>query len=309
MRRLALIDLGTNTFHLLVVEMAEDGQTTILYKNKIPVKLGQGGISKGEIAPEAYGRALTALSEFKDIIDQHAVTQIKATATSAIRNAKNGGAMVADIKEKFGFEVEIISGPREAELIFKGVRQAMEIGPKPVLVMDIGGGSVEFIIGTEKGILWKKSFEIGAQRLMDKFFNQDPIAPADVKAQRNYLQDYLQNLTAAVLKYQPETLIGCSGTFDTLVDIDLAAQEKPRPEDASPEMDLPLASFQRIYKDLVTKNRAQRLAIPGMLEMRVEMIVVACVLVDWVLEKFNLEQIRVSSYALKEGVLAEMTGS
>ncbi|WP_066832431.1 Ppx/GppA phosphatase family protein [Rufibacter ruber] len=306
MRRLALIDLGTNTFHLLIVELQEDGGPKTLFKTKVPVKLGQGGISKGEILPEARERGLKTLKEFQEIIAQHGVAEVKATATSAIRNASNGLEVVQAIKEHTGIDVEVISGAREAELIFKGVQQALQIGPKPALVMDIGGGSVEFIIGTDKGILWKRSFEIGAQRLLDKFFHTDPMAPEDVKAQRHYLQDQLQKLTAAVLQHQPEVLVGSSGTFDTLVDMDLAQQGLTRDANGSPEMELSVSTFQRQNKELLQKNRTERMAIPGMLEMRVDMIVVACVLIDWVLEKYNLEHIRVSSYALKEGMLAEL---
>ncbi|RNI33051.1 Ppx/GppA family phosphatase [Rufibacter immobilis] len=308
MRRFALIDLGTNTFHLLIVELDAQGGQQTLYKTKIPVKLGEGGISKGEITSEARERGLKTLAEFREIMNQHQVTVVKATATSALRNASNGPGVVRAIKEHTGIEVEIVSGAREAELIFKGVQQALQIGPKPALVMDIGGGSVEFIIGTDKGILWKKSFEIGAQRLLDKFYpDQEPaIQPAQVKALRHYLQDQLQKLTAAVLQHQPEVLIGSSGTFDTLVDMDLAQQGIVREAEGSPEMELPLTTFQRQYKELLQKNRTERLAIPGMLAMRVDMIVVACVAIDWVLEKYNLDQMRVSAYALKEGMLAEL---
>ncbi|WP_192823297.1 Ppx/GppA phosphatase family protein [Rufibacter sp. LB8] len=308
MSRLALIDLGTNTFHLLIVEVDENGQAQTLFKTKTPVKLGEGGISKGEITPAARERGLKTLTEFKQIMDQHQVQTVKATATSALRNASNGPEVVQAIKDQTGIAVEVINGAREAELIFKGVQQALEIGPKPALVMDIGGGSIEFIIGSDRGILWKKSFEIGAQRLLDKFYpDQDqPIAPDQVKALRNYLQDHLQKLTAAVLQHQPEILIGSSGTFDTLVDMDLAAQNLTRDSNNTPEMEISLATFQRQYKELLQKNRAERLAIPGMLEMRVDMIVVACVAVDWVVEKYNLEKMRVSAYALKEGMLAEL---
>ncbi|GAA4305544.1 phosphatase [Nibribacter koreensis] len=307
MRRLALIDLGTNTFHLLIAEIADSGERTFLYRTKVPVKLGQGGISKGEITSDARERGLATLKDFKKIIEEHNVTEIKATATSAIRNASNGMEVVQAIREQTGIEVQVISGAREAELIFKGVQEALQMGSSPVLVMDIGGGSVEFIIGSDKGILWKKSFEIGAQRLLDKFFHHDPMSAGEVKAERHYLHDQLQKLTAAVLQWQPDVLIGSSGTFDTLIDMDLAKRGLPaRDENASPESDLTLESFQVLHKELLTKNRAERLAIPGMLEMRVDMIVVATVLIDWVLEKYNMERIRVSSYALKEGLLAEM---
>ncbi|WP_210486543.1 Ppx/GppA phosphatase family protein [Rufibacter aurantiacus] len=307
-RRFALIDLGTNTFHLLIVELDADGGQQTLYKTKVPVKLGEGGISKGEITPAARERGLKTLAEFKEIMDQHGVETVKATATSALRNASNGAEVVAAIKEHTGIDVEVISGAREAELIFKGVQLAMEVGPKPVMVMDIGGGSIEFIIGTDKGILWKKSFEIGAQRLLDKFYpeQEQAIKPEQVKALRHYLQDHLQKLTSAVLQHQPEVLIGSSGTFDTLVDMDLAPQGITRDPNGSPDMSLALATFHRQYKELLQKTRPERLAIPGMLAMRVDMIVVACVAIDWVLEKYNLNKIRVSAYALKEGMLAEL---
>ncbi|ALI99529.1 Ppx/GppA phosphatase family protein [Rufibacter tibetensis] len=306
--RYALIDLGTNTFHLLIVELDAGGVQQTLYKTKVPVKLGQGGINKGEITPEARERGLNTLTEFREIMNQHQVEVVKATATSALRNASNGLEVIQAIKEQTGIDVEVISGAREAELIFKGVQLAMEIGPKPVLVMDIGGGSVEFIIGTEKGVLWKKSFEIGAQRLLDKFYQdqEQAISPEQVKALRHYLQDHLQKLTAAVLQHQPEVLVGSSGTFDTLVDMDLAARNITRDPNGSPDMSLELTTFQKQYKELLQKNRTKRLAIPGMLEMRVDMIVVACVAIAWTLEKFNLEKIRVSAYALKEGMLAEL---
>jgi exopolyphosphatase / guanosine-5'-triphosphate,3'-diphosphate pyrophosphatase len=307
-RRYALIDLGTNTFHLLIVALDPDGAQQTLYKTKVPVKLGEGGISKGEITPEARERGLKALLEFKATMDQHQVDVVKATATSALRNAKNGPEVVQAIRDQTGIEVEIISGAREAELIFKGVQQAMEIGAKPALVMDIGGGSVEFIIGSDRGILWKKSFEIGAQRLLDQFYpdQEQPITPAQIKAIRHYLQDHLQKLTAAVLQHQPEVLIGSSGTFDTLVDMDLAAQGLARDPDGSPDLTLALSTFQRQFKELTRKTRQERLAIPGMLAMRVDMIVVAVTAIDWTLEKYNLEKIRVSAYALKEGMLAEL---
>ncbi|WP_205501741.1 Ppx/GppA phosphatase family protein [Rufibacter psychrotolerans] len=307
-RRLAFIDLGTNTFHLLIVELDAQGVQNTLYKTKVPVKLGEGGISKGEITAAAQDRALRTLGEFKETMTQHGVEAVKATATSALRNASNGAEVVQAIKEQTGIDVEVISGAREAELIFKGVQMAMQVGPKPVLVMDIGGGSVEFILGTDKGILWKKSFEIGAQRLLDKFYpdQEQPIKPEQVKALRHYLQDQLQKLTAAVLQHQPEVLIGSSGTFDTLVDMDLAAQGLTRDLDASPEAELSVNTFLNQYKALLQKSRAERLAIPGMLAMRVDMIVVASVAIAWVLEKYNLEKIRVSAYALKEGMLAEL---
>ena len=304
-RRLALIDMGTNTFHLLISEINSAGDPVSLVKLKEPVKLGQDGISRGAIAPDAVERALQTLSNFKSEIDKHQVEEVKAVATSAVRNAANGTKLVQAIREQIGINVEVISGDREAELIYYGVKSAMEIGTECSLIIDIGGGSVECIICDENTIYWKQSFEIGAQRLMDKFFITDPISAADAEAEMEYLAEQLQPLTEAVTRYKPCVLIGSSGTFDTLCDIDVRRKGLDRTCDPCTEADLTLSDFYEIYDDIIKKTRSERLAIPGMMEMRVDMIVVATILIDFVLENYELNKIRVSSYALKEGLLSE----
>ncbi|RZK28580.1 MAG: phosphatase, partial [Hymenobacter sp.] len=171
-RRLALIDMGTNTFHLLIVEDRPGQPPHPLVRTKVGVRLGEGGISKGEIAPGPYARALQTVRGFKEEIELHQATEVRATATSAMRVSRNGPDLVRDILETTGIQVEVIGGEREAELIAKGIRQAVALGPEKHLLMDIGGGSVEFIIANEATIFWKQSFEIGAQRLLDKFFTE-----------------------------------------------------------------------------------------------------------------------------------------
>ena len=304
-RRLALIDMGTNTFHLLIVEIDATGEPVTLVKRKESIKLGQDGISRGAIAPDAAGRALQALNGFKAEIEEYGVLEVRAVATSAVRNASNGGKLIQAIREQTGIEVDVISGEREAELIYYGVKSALEIGPERSLIIDIGGGSVECIICNGEEIFWKQSFEIGAQRLLDKFFKTDPISEADVAAEMQFLEEALQPLTAAVTHYQPCLLIGSSGTFDTLCDIDVKRKGLDRDCDPCTEAELALPDFYQIYDDILKKSRAERLAIPGMLEMRVDMIVVACILIDQVLESYDLKKIRVSAYALKEGLLSQ----
>ena len=305
-RRLALIDMGTNTFHLLITEINDSGELVTLVRLKEPVKLGQDGISQGTIAPDAVERALQTLTNFKSQIDAHQVQEVKAVATSAVRNASNGSKLVNAIREQIGIEVEVISGDREAELIYYGVKSALEIGEERSLIIDIGGGSVECIICDEDTIFWKRSFEIGAQRLMDKFFNTDPISVMDVEAEKEFLKEQLLPLSEAVTLYNPCILIGSSGTFDTLCDIDVKKKGLDRNCDPCTEADLALADFYDIYYDLIKKKRSERLATPGMIEMRVDMIVVATILIDYILENYELKRIRVSSYALKEGLLHQL---
>ncbi len=305
--RLALIDMGTNTFHLLVTEVNEQGQLRDLYKTKVPVRLGQGGISNGNIAPEAYERALKTLKDFRKVIDEHGAETVRAMATSMVRNAANGDDFVKDIYKQTDIEVEVIDGAHEAELIYCGVRFAGVLDEQTALIMDIGGGSVEFIVCNNQEIFWKRSFEIGAQRLMDQFFTADPIPAESIAAEKAYLAEKLQSLTEAVAKHKPTILVGSSGTFDTLCDINaLRKGDTSRQQTIPPASELTMDDFYSIYKEFLSKTHDERLAIPGMLEMRVDMIVLASIVVDFVLEKYKLQEIRVSSYALKEGVLQQM---
>jgi len=307
MTRLALIDMGTNTFHLLITEVDAQGKLRDLVKTKVPVRLGQGGISTGAIAPEAYERAINTLKVFRKQIDAHEVATVRAMATSMVRNAVNGHDFINDVFEQTGIKVEVIDGNREAELIYYGVRAAGVLDEQTSLVMDIGGGSVEFIICNKRQIFWKRSFEIGAQRLMDQFFRQDPIAPESVEAEKSYLQEKLQPLTEAVATYRPANLVGSSGTFDTLCDIDaLRRGDTTRQQNPPAASRLAAEDFYHIHHELLSKNHEERLAIPGMLEMRVDMIVLASIAVDFVLQQYQLQEIRVSAYALKEGVLQQV---
>ncbi|MCC9137681.1 phosphatase [Pontibacter silvestris] len=306
-KRIALIDMGTNTFHLQVTEVDEQGKLHDLYKTKLPVRLGQGGISTGAIAPEAYERALRTLRDFRKTIDNFDVETVRAMATSMVRNASNGDDFVKDIFKQTDIQVEVISGDREAELIYYGVRAAGVLDEQTALVMDIGGGSVEFIICNKGKIFWKRSFEVGAQRLMDMFFKQDPIPAECVEAEKAYLQEKLQPLTEAVTKFKPTVLVGSSGTFDTLCDIDAISKgDNSRKQNTPPASVLAIEDFYQVHNSLLHKNRDERLVIPGMIEMRVDMIVLASIAVDFVLQQYQLkEKIRVSAYALKEGVLQQ----
>ncbi|MFN3403001.1 MAG: phosphatase [Cytophagaceae bacterium] len=301
-KKIAVLDLGTNTFHLLIAEHS-DNSFKILYKEKLPVKLGQGGITKGVIAPDAYQRAIDTIGHFKKVIDRYDVTATFATGTSALRNAQNSDQLVEEIKEEYNIHIDIISGDKEAQLIYEGVKSALDLGKNTSMIMDIGGGSVEFIICNKAEVLWKKSFEIGAQRLLDGFKPFDPIKQDEISKLKNYFEEKLGELSKAVNKFKPDTLVGSSGTFDTLAEIDFLKKGHKQPEIPGKEYTLTPEEFNFIYHDLLSKNRDERLKIPGMIELRVDMIVVACVMIDYIISTYRIPKLRVSTYALKEGVL------
>lgn len=300
MDKIAIIDLGTNTFHLLIVEVT-DGEEKIIHKEKVAVKLGEGGISEGNISKAAEERALKTMLYFKDKIKEEQVEQIFASATSAMRNAKNGKEVIQRIYDETGISIKLISGLEEAKFIHMGVKKALEIGPEPALIMDIGGGSVEFIICNNIEVFWMQSFEIGAQRLLDKFHKHDPILPKDIEKLDDFLRKELEELKVKMDIYQPHHLIGSSGTFDTLIDINYMEKGIEKPEDVA--FSLSLEDFDRIFDEIIHKSREERMAIPGMIEMRVDMIVVAVCLIQFLIENNEFLDIKVSTYALKEGLL------
>lgn len=302
-QRVAIIDLGTNTFHLLVAEI-EGVQFQILYIEREAVKIGMGGINNGIITDAAIARALTTLQGFKDALAPFQPSQILAFGTSALRNAKNGIAVAEKIKLHTGIECKIISGEEEADYIYYGVRAAVKLGTEKSLIADIGGGSVEFIIGNQNEIFWKRSFEIGGQRLLERFQHHDPILKEELEYLNGYLSKNLEELFQALKKYPVKTLVGSSGTFDTLSDIHCIREGISQGN--TPETPLTLTSFYEIYEQLLSKNREERLQIPGMIELRVDMIVMACALIHFLLQKYPFQNIRVSSYSLKEGVLASL---
>ena len=305
--KVAVIDLGTNTFHLLIARV-DQASHEILLRERKAVKIGEKGINKGEITKAAWNRALKALNEFKATIDEQKIDQVFATATSAIRNASNGQALVKEICQQTGIEIEVISGIREAELIHHGASKALDLGAEKNLIMDIGGGSIEFIIADSSKAYWLRSFEVGGQRLVEKFHKSDPITSSETEELHRFFDAELQPLMEACSKYRPSTLIGCSGTFDTLSDI-YCEQTQTERDLNDTEHPFSIDAFKDIFNDLINKTRKERLEIPGMIEMRVDMIVVACILVDYIIEKLDLKNVRVSAFALKEGILYNVLDS
>ena len=302
----AFIDLGTNTFQLLIV--AQEGNTyQKIHEDSYAAKIGLGGISSGIITQEGLERAVFALKYFQEKLNEEGVIpeNIFATATSAVRNASNGEAFCEEIFQRTGILIKVISGEEEAALIYEGVKLGTPIGNDTSLIIDIGGGSVEFIICNQDRIFWKQSFEIGGQRLMDKFMNSDPISPRSVQSLKDYLEEQLLPLTNAVHQYAPICVIGSAGSFETLIDLYFMKTFGQLPPIEQVSFELPIAEFYDSFLKIVSSNREQRMALAGMIELRVDMIVVGVCLIDFVLKRYDIRQIKVSNFALKEGVLSK----
>lgn len=301
-QRAAIIDLGTNTFHMLVIEW-EGNQYKVLDKLQIPVKLGKGAFQDGEIKAEAYSRGIAALIEFKSLLNSYNISQVEVYGTSALRNAKNASGFLHEAELQLGTPVKVIDGAKEAELIYCGVKRAVPMDEEPHLIMDIGGGSVEFIIADSKNIFWKKSYEIGAARLIEKYNDGDPISEKSIAELEAFLEKELEMLWIKAAKYQVRTLIGASGSFETLAAMEMEVFHSAKQAPHFLHHILQLSLFDKIYNKIINSSQAQIAQIPGMPAFRVEMIGVAVIMIHFVIKKLNIRKLIASDYALKEGVM------
>lgn len=301
--RIAIIDLGTNTFNIIIVEIASDKTYTTLFQAKLPVKLGEGGINQNKIQPAPFQRGIEAIKQHQKAIEKYDVQKVYAFATSAVRDASNGKEFVAKLKLETGYEVQIIDGDKEAEFIYYGVREAAKLTDEPSLIIDIGGGSTEFIIANKDQIFWKQSFLLGAARLLERFNPSDPITDSEIEAIRNYLAGQLVSLYKAIEQFPVKELVGSSGSFDSLAEMIAHRFYTPEILDGKTEYTFNMDDCLAVYDLLLKSTKAERLKMKGLVEMRVDMIVISSIIVHFILSTFGIEKMRLSTYSMKEGVL------
>ena len=303
--RLAVIDCGTNTFNLLIIEVGLNLKYSKIYNDRISVKLGQGSINQGFIDIEPYNRGIEALKKFKTDINKYEVIKVLGFATSAIRDAKNGVQFINQIKSETSIEITIIDGEREAELIYLGNKEAVQLTPNTSLIMDIGGGSNEFILANNNGLLWKQSFPIGAARMLEKFNPSDPITGAEISAINNYLAAELEPLIIASKKYKPSELVGSSGAFDSVIEIICDSFNGEPVCESKTCYEINMDNYNNVSRLITNSSYNERKNIKGLVAMRIDMIVISFIMIDFILNSLNLSKLRVSSYSLKEGALID----
>lgn len=303
MNRYAVIDLGTNTCNLLIANILPDNSFETLYDRKLPVKLGKGGIHKDILLPEAIERGISALQSHSETIQEYGVSQVKVIGTSALRGATNRNEFIERVKSLLGWEIEIIDGELEAELIFKGVRLSLPDGIGKYLILDIGGGSTEFILADNNNIIWKKSFNIGIARALETLQMSDPVTSSEILAFEQWFDEHLQELWIICEQYQPQTLVGCSGAFDTFMDI----HEKAIPDlKIRGVSEFPLNDYHLIHNRLIHSDQETRSKMEGMDQMRVEMIVIASVFTNFILKRLQVKKLLHTHNSLKEGVMERL---
>lgn len=296
MPKKAVIDLGTNTFNLLIAEVYS-AHFDVILKEKVGVGLGIGGINEGYIAPEAFERGLSCLVRYKELCRQHGVSEIRAIGTSAIRGASNQDNFIRTCFEKTGINIEVISGELEAQLIYNGVCWNQKLTEKSI-IMDIGGGSTEFILADQHGVSEMRSFDIGVSRIFQSFNLQDPYSETNVIEVEDWLNKQSKNYFDE-LNYP--VLIGASGSFETFYELIFK-----RSCDAVNELvELPLNELNSVLNELIRSAQIERDRNPYISEIRKKMAGIAAIKTRWVISNLGIERVWLSPYSLKEGALKD----
>lgn len=301
--RVAIIDCGTNTFHLLVAEFNKNEKFNIIHKEMKDVKLGKKTIIKNEISPESMQRGINAFKELVSSAKSFNPEKIAATATSAVRSSSNGQVFVDEVFKLTGIRINVIDGNREASLIFKGVKLAAKSINKPVLIMDIGGGSTEFIIAANDEVVFKHSFDLGVARLLQKIKPSDPIKNDEIAGIHKFFDRELGLLKEQITKYHEIDLIGCSGSFESIHSI--ICKQFYNKSNNGDIVQINDGDFNKVHELLISSSEEKRYGIKGLTSMRVDTIVLADVFINYIKNSYPVKNTFVSYFALKEGVLAE----
>jgi len=295
--RIGIIDLGSNTFHLLIVDTNGNNAFQNVYKERCFVGLAEEGIEN--ISARAMEKGLNTLANFKSLLQDHKVELYKVTGTAALRSAKNRDIFIDKARDQLGLEIEVIDGEREAELIFKGISLIYPMHGNH-LIMDVGGGSVEFILVQDGQNVWSKSSNIGVGVLYNRFHKSDPISTEEISELKSFLEYELADLKTIISNNKIETLVGASGSFEVV--------ESMNGKTISPDQisNVSLDEFWKVSTKIIKATRQERSQMEGLPESRVKLIVVAMILIEVVIKMINPEKIMISPFALKEGLLSEL---
>ena len=300
-KRIAAIDLGTNSFHAVLVDIYPDGSFRTIDKLKEMVILAEKGMDN-HLSEDAMQRGLDALKRIKFLCDSQEVEEIMAFATSAIREAKNGGDFIQRMIDDVGIRARAIPGKMEAELIGLAIRHSIALDKEMVLMVDIGGGSVEFIVGNNEEFVYHNSLKLGVARMSAQFVKNDPIEKSEIKTLRKHYKKVLKEVGELIKKHQVTTMIGSSGTMENIGAM-IANRNSLTADMTLNELVFEASDFKELYKDFIKLDRNERKNISELDEKRIDIINPGMVLVKYLIKKFNLQQIKISEAALRDGMI------
>jgi exopolyphosphatase / guanosine-5'-triphosphate,3'-diphosphate pyrophosphatase len=295
----ASIDIGTNSTRVLVARPV-DGKLDILDRRNTITRLGQNVGATGRLAEEAVDRTLACLRDYRAILDEHGVDRLRVAATSASRDAANREEFFDAVGDVVGARPELLSGEDEGRLSFVGATGDLDPALGPFLIVDIGGGSTEFILGTDhvEGVM---SVDVGCVRLTEKFLDHDPPLPEELTACISFADAYLDDVIRDIPgSAEARTLVGLAGTITTVaaVEIGLATYDR----DAIHHFVLTRAAAEDVFRTLATESRADRIHNPGLEEARADVIVGGCCVLVALFRRFGFDEMIVSEADILDGL-------
>lgn len=301
---LAAIDIGTNSVHLVVARAYGTGHFEVIGREKEAVRLGSGQGEMKRLSPAAIDRAIAALRRCRQVADV-ADAPIRAVATSAVREAQNSATFLRRAWEEAGIDVEVISGFEEARLIHLGVLQAVPIYDKRSLLVDIGGGSTELLVGEQGEALAARSLKLGAIRLTHRFFDAHRLKPGSVDKARRYIRSNLVGFVREVERLGFEVAVGSSGTIEAIAAM-ANARRGDEPLQTYNNFAVSAAELDAVVGALVAAPTvAERRKVPGLDATRADIILGGTLILEQVVDAFGIGELLVSDYALREGVLLD----
>lgn len=300
-KRIAAIDIGTNSFHAVIVDVYPDGSFYTIDKLKKMVLLAEKGFDN-RLSDAAFQRALDALQKIKTLCDHQGAERILAYATSAIREADNGGELIQRVIDEVGIKIIAIPGRVEAELIGLAVQHGVEMPASPSLIMDVGGGSVEYIIANKEKFFHLSSKKLGVARMTAKFVDNDPISSEEIQTLTDHFRSNLTDVAQSFASHRASILIGSSGTMENIA-LMIAYRKDKTPNLSVNELEFTAREFFDLYDDVIGMNYDERAELKGLDEKRISLLPAGLVLVNYVLKTFGIKRIKISSQALREGII------
>jgi exopolyphosphatase/guanosine-5'-triphosphate,3'-diphosphate pyrophosphatase len=302
--RIAAIDIGTNSVHMLIVRVREDLSFEVIDREKVMVRLGAGGLDGKALTAEAMSAALQALSKFRRLAESRQVDVLLAAATSATREARNGGEFLARIERETGIRSRVITGVEEARLIHQAAVYGVDVSSGRAVVIDIGGGSVEITLGTGSDVQFARSFKIGVIRLTERFVRADPLSQRDERRMTKHILEEVDRHCEQITTAGFDRVIGTSGTILSIGTV-AATMARGTPPGELRNLRVSAKQIRRVRKTVSKLDLEQRLALPGLDPRRADLTVAGAVLIDTLLRRLGADELTLCDLALREGLVLD----
>ncbi|RJP61739.1 MAG: Ppx/GppA family phosphatase [Ignavibacteriales bacterium] len=303
---LAVIDCGSNSFHLVIAKILPGGKFEIIQRERTVIRIGAGNTTDKIITDESTARAINTLVKYKSIAESYNAS-IRAVATSAIRDAVNQKEFLNTVKEKSGITIEVVDGQEEARLIFKGITNAISLKEERTLCIDIGGGSTELIVGEKDKILYLKSFPVGAVRLTQLFFPDYILSDDAVRNCEQYIRNIFNEDIDKIKNVGFTKCVGSSGTvMSSALMVKALTEELPAEFYTINNFLFNRPEFRKVF-DAVIKSKTieERINIAGIDKGRADIIPAGILILNYLFQNLNINEMLVSAYGIREGVIAE----